>query len=354
MRIVCCLIVASGCTTIDDGFALEIEARDASVVVVKDGDGPWERIATTQDGRAYVQIHDSYYGVGALCSDETWKSATFSFDTQPRSVFLPCPTTIANSQAFHVRGITEPMSTVWLDGRSVRADAMGRFDLQLFEPGLHDVMAILPTMPPKIVAHRAIVISSDTTVDLPATNALEMIGIFPTVLGKPDEIELSSDLNTGTDWISFGSSDSTVYVPPAEFLLPTDRPAVAARAGGCTRQHTLATANEPFELPRPLEYTLDRAQLQWTADPEIPWDGAMLYVDSAAGGRYSAYASAIWRETTGASAIPIVDLAGLPGWNASLPQLLTDKPASFGLYVSRGAYDRDLTSCGANEQIARW
>jgi hypothetical protein len=191
-------------------------------------------------------------------------------------------------------------------------------------------------------------------VDLPASDAVEMTAIYPQIIGKTNALELSSDLNTGTDWISLGSGSSAVYVPPTTFLLPTDRAAIAARADGCTRQRPLSAANEPFELPAHLEYTIDRTQITWTADPTIAWDSALLDIHGYTGGEYRAYASASWREVTQTSSIPIVDLAALPGWTDALARIEPDKPASFNFYMSRGNYDGDLTSCGANEDIDRW
>jgi hypothetical protein len=360
MRIAWCLILAAGCTTIDDGFVVEVDARDAAVVVVKDGDGPWQRLATTPDGHAFVQIHEATYGVGALCGDATWKSSSFIFDTQPQSVFLSCPITISSSAFLHVTGTTAPLATVWLDGRSVRADETGTFDLQLFQPGLHDLFAIVPATPPTIIARRAIAISSDTVVDLAPTDAVEMSELFPTVLGAPADVELSSDLNTATDWISLGSSATTVFVPPPSFLLESDRPAIAARSGGtqppsssCVRQHPLSAANTPFELPAPIRYTLDRTQFAWTADPAVAWDNARVDIETHPGGRYSAFASASWRAAAG-SKIPIVDLAALPGWTDDLASLRPYEPASASFSLSRGAYDGDLTSCSVSAEIDHW
>jgi hypothetical protein len=354
MRIACCLIVAAGCTTIDDGFALEIEARHAPIVVVKDGDGPWERVATTDDGRAFTQIEGAFYGVGALCNDQTSQLATFIFDTQPRTVFLPCPVTTTAS-ALHVRGTTAPMAEVWVGDRSTRADASGAFDVPLWDGGLHDIVAILPTAPPKIVAQRAIVITGDTRVDLPADAAVEMTALYPTVTGaERDAIEVSSDINTGTDWISLGSDPTTVYLPPRDFLVATDRPAIAARAHGCTRQHPLSAANEPIELPAPITHTFERSQVTWTADPTVAWDSSLVDIDSYANGRYMAYASASWREANATSSIPIVDLAALPGWTSDLPRLVAEEPAHVSFSVSRGVYDGDFTSCGAYAQLERW
>lgn len=356
MRTAWFLIAATGCATIDDGYALEIHARDAPVVVVKDGDGPWERIATSAEGLAFVQVHDTSYGVGALCGGDSIKTAQFLFDTQPRTVFLPCPSVIANPVPLHVQGTTEPMATVWVDGRSVVADETGAFDAQLFEPGLHDVVAILPTKPPKIVAHRAIAFTGDTRVDLPASGAMEMTAVYPRVTGASGDIEVSSDLSTDTDWISFGSDASTVYVPPSTFLLPTDSPTVAVRSGDCTRQHPLSAASEPFELPGPFDVTLDRTQIAWTADPEIPWSSAQgtIFSWGVEGSDYHAAVSASWREVTGSSSIPIVDLRSLPGWTDRLPAIEPDKPATMVFYLSRGARDGDFTSCSARQEVERW
>ncbi len=356
MKIAWCLLAATGCATIDDGFSLQIEARDAPVVVFRDGDGPWQELATTPDGTAYVQVHEPLYGVGALCGNAISTSAPFIFDTQPGTVFLSCPVTTAITTTLHVRGTTEPMAMVWIDGDSQRADAAGAFDLTLYEQGLHDVVAILPSTPPRIVAKRAIAFSGDTLVDLPATGATEMTALYPMVVGAdPATLELSSDLNTPTDWISLGSSPNAVYVPPSTFLAPTDRPAIAARDHGCVRQHALSEANEPLVMPAPLEYSLDRTQLAWTADASVAWDSAILEVESfdSETSRYSAYASASYRALAG-DAIPIVALDALPGWTPGLARLSPDKPARFSFAVSRGSYDGDHTSCGANAQLDRW
>jgi hypothetical protein len=354
MRTACWLIAAAGCTTIDDGFALEIEARGAQIVVVQDGSGAWERLQTTPDGIAYRQILEGHYGVGALCSEATWKSASFVFDTQPRTVFLQCPIS-TSAAALHVSGTTEPMAEVWVDGRSTRANATGEFELSVDTSGLHDVVAILASMPPRIVARRAVAITGDTRVNLSGASSVEMTALYPTVTGaNRDAIQLSSDLNTSTDWISLGSSSSAVYVPPASFLELTDRPAIAASAHGCTRQHPLAAANEPIVLPAPLAYTLDRSRLDWIADPSVAWDSAIVDIHSSEGGRYMAFASASYREATEAHAIPIVDLAALPGWTTDLPRLVADEPAWFGFSLSQGAFDGDLTYCGATVQFDRW
>lgn len=354
MRTALCLLAASACTTIDDGYVLEIRASDAPLVVVKDGDGPWQRYSTTPDGTAFVQIYESSYGVGVLCEDDLLKQASFLFDTQPRTVFFGCSQSTPITETFHVRGVTEPMATVWLDSNSVRADATGRFDLTLFQQGLHDLVAILPTMPPKIVAQRGLLISGDTIVDLPATSAVEMTAVYPRVVATT-EVEVSSDLNTGTDWVSFGSHGSTAYVPPSSFLLPTDRPAIAASAGGCTRQRPLAEANEPFDIPAPLDISVDRSQIGWSADPAIAWDSALLDITSLAGDtHYRAFSSASWREITQSTTIPIVDLQALPGWSAALPRLAPDLATSLYFSVSRGEFDGDLTSCGANEEFDHW
>ncbi|MFN0246228.1 MAG: hypothetical protein ACKV2T_04925 [Kofleriaceae bacterium] len=353
MRIAWCLLAAAGCTTIEDGFALEIDALEAPVVVVKDGDGPWERVATTTDGRAFVQIYRDFYGVGALCSDEILPIANFIFDTQPRTVFLPCPVT-PTTTAVHVRGTTAPMAEVWVGSLSTRADESGAYDLALWDTGLHDIVAIVPSAPPKIVAQRGVVIAGNTRVDLPATGAVEMTVLYPMVTGaERDAIAVSSDLNTSTDWVSFGSDPTTVYLPPPDFLVPTDRPAIAAHGNGCTRQHPLSAANEPIELPAPITYTLDRAQVTWSADPAVAWESSLVDIDST-NGRYMAYASASWREANATSSIPIVDLAALPGWTSDLPRLAADERALVGFSVSRGAFDGDLTSCRASAQLERW
>lgn len=360
MRIAWCLLAVAGCTTVDDGLVVEVDARDAPVVVLQDGDGPWERVETTADGHASVQIHAATYGLGALCGDAAWKTSTFIFDSRPQNIFLACPRTSAHSTALRVTGSTEPLATVWLGGESVRADDNGHFDLPLFEPGLHDVFAILPTTPPKIVARRAIAISGDTTVDLPAGDAVELEALFPTVLGDATGIQLSSDLDTATDWLSLGQGSSMVFVPPPSVLVATDRPAIAASTGNtqppsssCTRQHPLSAANTPFELPAPLAYTIDRTRLAWTADPAIAWDSASIELSSATGA-YTAFASASWRELGGTSSIPIVDLASLPGWTDDLARIEPDEPATAAFALSRGVYDGDYTSCTVFSQIDRW
>ena len=347
------LVIAAGCTNVDDGFGLEIEARGAAVVVVQDGDGAWERLATTPDGIAYTQIEGASYAVGALCDDTTWRLATFQFDTQPRTAFLPCPV-VTTGPGLHVRGTTAPSAQVWIDGHSTRADAAGAFDLALYAPGLHDVVAILPTTPPRIVAQRAIAVLGDTKVDLAADAALEMTALYPTIVGADrSEVELGSDLTTSTDWLSLGTHPSVVFVPPASFLDPTDRPTIAAFANGCTRQHPLSAANEPLVLPAPLVYSLDRTHIAWTADPSVAWDGAIVQIESS-GGRYSAFASASWREVNGMAAVPIVDLAALPGWSGTLPSLVPDQPALVSFSISRGAVDQDFTSCSASVRLERW
>lgn len=350
------LLVVAGCVASSDDTVLQIEAREARVVVVQDGDGPWQQVALTSDGTAAVEIGADRYGVGALCTDQgAGAGATFLFDTLPRSVVLTCPQGVATMPApVHVRGSTAPGATVWIAGRSAQADATGAFDVAVSASGQHDVIALVPTTPPAIVARRALVLAGDTVVDLPAADAVELTALYPMLARTDAGVAFAATLHTATDRVPLPVERATVFVPPPSFLVPADRTTVAARGRGCAQQRSLAAAGEPFALPAPLVFAVDRSQVAWTADPAIAWDAALVEIDGGLGGTYSAYASASWRATTVASAIPIVDLAALPGWSRGLPSLVPEQPASLRLTISTGSPDGDLVECTAGAELARW
>jgi hypothetical protein len=348
----------TGDDTGDDAVEIVITTEDSVLLAGQDGDGAWQALTVDENGEARMQVTSDRFGVTSLCA-VTFQSLSLQRslthfltpDEATDGVRLPCGT--VSVDAVLVSGTTSPGASVWIASRQADVEETGAYSL-FVSPGTYDVFAVLPGDPGQVLVTREVVIDDDLTLDLPvATEGVDLLRVTPNVITATDAYEVYADLNTVRDeYVSFGYGGISVGVPPQSILLPSDRPAIGAFAGQCTRQVPLPGGTPELQIPSQTTATIDGVRVEWTADPTIDWEGVTLHLSAVGPMSAGVSATAAYLDAAGgASSFRLVDPETLPGWDAGMPRFVGGDELRWSLSVWRGVYDADYTTCGASGQL---
>jgi len=337
-----------------DPLELTIDATDTALVVAQDGDGPWQQLTPDANGVARLEVTAGWYGVVGVCAGDPplTPRAHVVFDTDVADPDVSCGAVVTTS-IVHVTGTTDPGADIWIDLSNASVDATGAYEATV-RPGTHDVFAVLPGAPARLLVRRDVDLSADATLDLPvSTDGVDMATMSPTVTGAAaSDVTVYADLNNARDeWVPLGQDPTTVPVAPASVLYPGDHPSIGASAAGCSTQKPLGAQPPALALPTPFTATFDAAQVTWQADPAIAWEGVGLsrFTSDAPAASVDYFVSPGWLAATGAGdQLAFLDLTSLPGWHAGLAAISPTQQVRQNIWTYRGIFNGDYNICSAS------
>jgi hypothetical protein len=344
---------------------LRIRADGAALVVGQDGAGAWQQLTVDGEGFAHLTVTSGFYGVISFCPGGD-ASGTFATSFEDVTLFCRSPSSVVE-----ITGTTTAGVEVYSGYGSIAvADEVGTYALPV-DAGVHDVFAVLPGAPSRVLVRRGVDASADVVLDLPVDlEGLDMQTMTPLVTGDlADETVVYSDLNTasGRDYVSFGGGPTSVPVPPQSMLVDGDHPAigVSTRSAfvpadpwqyqGCTTQLPLSTVAPTLQLPQRFSATVDATHVMWAADPAVDWESSSILIMSLAeaGTSVRYVSSPSWHHiaVAGEPRVPLPDLAAMPGWTAGLTSFAAGSEVRWDVSTYRGVYYGAYLTCGAADLL---
>ena len=291
-------------------YTLTISKGATMYAAAQDGDGAWQQLTFDASGTATFEVTRGYHGVVTACG--SFLSGRFHAGAEPS--WTSCST---SSTFVRVSGAVNPApATVWM--QNDLWDATDGTYRVSSAPGLRDLVA---TTEDRALVLRDQQLDADRTIDLDiATDGFPLTTLTPTVTGNGADpyTPVTEILTANGTWVQ--TSSTAFAVVPAAQRVPGDRVVIAARLeiAGRTQvvQREVTADVAPALVFEPLPaLTIDRTGLRWGEG----WDfTAVTYGPYLAPGvRTHLMITGDWAAASGATALPLVDGAALPGWDAS-------------------------------------
>jgi hypothetical protein len=317
---------------------ITVSAEAASLVAAQDGDGAWIKLSKDGDRDVSFDVSGDSYGFAYVCPGDggelgPWarvRLATLA-DAEPVTDCLP-PRTVSLVIATGVPG-----ASVYAGGSAIAAGPSGYAQLQVL-PGQHDILVLADEAAgARATIVRDVEVSATRTYDLSAGARWTPVAhvAWPSAPPPPaGAVRLVLRTCSGTTFALQGTSYA-FDLAGSGLLAGCDHAAYGFLDGIGPRQRYVevppAAGAAVSAWPAASEVAIDAHTLSWSGD----WDEVSLSTWEP---------WPIEQQTTAArfvaagdrSAVPIVDVAALPGWHPGMPGLAAGATTSWNARVSRG------------------
>lgn len=318
-----------------EAYTLTISGSGLRYAAVQDGDGAWQQLTLDANGTATFEVTRGYHSAAASCGG----GLSVRRAAPPDQTWEPCgPLT----DSVRVSGSVTPATAgVWLEN-DLWLDGNGTYQLTA-SAGRRDLVAVDDT---HVLLTRDLQLDADRTIDVDVTTGTPLVALTPTVTGNgATPFTAWSEIHTANGTYAQTAVSGFAVVPTAQ-RVPGDRVAIGARMvdGDVTQsvQRAVlgdATPDLVFE-PAPA-LAIDRAGVRWGEG----WDFTAVSYRTALGAAafFSGHTivTSDWIAASGATEAPLVDVAALPGWDATWGSLATGTSLTVTAWGGIGEIDGD-------------